>query len=181
MPRAEDIPTVRTGPPLIVIAAMTPDRVIGRDDGLPWDLPGEYAHFLECIRGHTVVMGRRSWEIFGGDLTSDHHVVLSRTARTLPGAETARSIDDALTTAAGFGRMIFSAGGATVYEATLPRADALWLSIVHNRPAGDTYFPTVDTVSWREVRRQKHDGWDFVVSHRRSTTEHGDGASGTGE
>ena len=50
MPRTEDIPTVHGGPPLIVIAAMTPDRVIGRDDGLPWDLPEEYAHFLECIR-----------------------------------------------------------------------------------------------------------------------------------
>ncbi len=165
---------------MIVIAAMTPDRVIGRDDGLPWDLPEEYAHFLECIRGHTVVMGRRSWEIFGGDLTSAHHVVLSRTAESVRGAEVARSIDDALATAAGLGRTVFSAGGASVYEATVPRAHALWLSVVHNRFAGDTYFPTVDTGSWREVRRERHDGWDFVVSHRRSTNERDDGTSGTG-
>jgi dihydrofolate reductase len=160
---------------------MTADRVIGCDDALPWDLPDEYAHFLACIRGQSVIMGRRSWEIFGGDLTSDHHVVVSRTADEIPGATVARSFEDALATASAFGRTVFSAGGATIYAATLPRADALWLSIIHNRYAGDTYFPAVDAESWREVRREPHDGWDFVVSHRRSTYGRQVEVSGTGE
>ena len=169
------------GPPLILIAAMTPDRVIGRAGGLPWDLPDDYAHFLACIRGQTVIMGRRSWEIFGGDLTSDHHVVITRTADAIPGAEIARSIDDALATAASFGRPVFSAGGGAVYAATMPHADALWLSIVHNRFAGDTYFPAIDADRWREVLREPHDGWDFVVHHRRTADDHRGGSSRTGE
>lgn len=181
MPQAEDVPTVPSGPPLIVIAAMTADRVIGRDEALPWSLPEEYAHFLTCIRGHTVLMGRRSWEIFGGDLTSRFNIVVSRTAGELPGAVVTRSIDDALGVAADLGRTVFSAGGAAVYAATLPRAHALWLSIVHNRHAGDTYFPAVDADAWREVRRQPHDGWDFVVSHRRSAYERDATISVTGE
>lgn len=181
MTRPGDVPATRTGPPLIVIAAMTADRVIGRRNALPWDLPDEYAHFLACIRGQTVIMGRRSWEIFGGDLTSDCHVVVSRTADAIPGATVARSVDGALAIAAAFGRTVFSAGGAAVYAATLPLADALWLSIIHNRYAGDTYFPAVDAESWREVRREPHDGWDFVVSHRRSTSGRPVEVSGTGE
>jgi len=181
MTRAEDLPAAGAAPPLILIAAMTADRVIGCDDALPWDLPDEYAHFLSCIRGQSVIMGRRSWEIFGGDLTSSLNVVVSRAAEQLSGAVVARSIDDALEITGRSDGIMFSAGGASIYAATLPRADALWLSIIHNRYAGDTYFPAVDADSWREVRREPHDGWDFVVSHRRSACRRRVGLSGTGE
>jgi dihydrofolate reductase len=166
---------------LVLIAAMTPERVIGREDGLPWDLPEEYAHFLSCIRDQTVIMGRRSWAIFGDDLTSRLNVVVSRTADELAGAVVARSIDEALAVTAPTGGTVFSAGGATIYAATMPRADALWLSVIHNRFVGDTYFPRIDVDTWREVRREPHDGWDFVVWHRRASDERLAGASGTGE
>jgi dihydrofolate reductase len=181
MPLDIDLPPRRSEPPLVLIAAMTPDRVIGRQDGLPWDLPDEYAHFRSCIHGQAVIMGRRSWEIFGSDLTSQLNVVASRSAEQLPGAVVARSIDEALAVTARCDGIVFSAGGATVYAATLPRADALWLSIVHNRVAGDTYFPEIDADTWGEVRRERHDGWDFVVFHRRRENQHPSTTSGTGE
>ena len=68
---------------MIVISAMSPDHVIGSGDGMPWDVPEEYAQFLRFIEGQTVIIGRRSYEIFGSGLTSAHTLVVSRSARKL--------------------------------------------------------------------------------------------------
>ncbi|MEM6315510.1 MAG: dihydrofolate reductase, partial [Planctomycetota bacterium] len=63
-----------------LIAAMSRDRVIGAGDGMPWDVPEEYAGYVETVRGATVVFGRRSYEIFGADLDDSELVVLTRNA-----------------------------------------------------------------------------------------------------
>ena len=65
-------------PELILISAMTRDRVIGRDRALPWSIPEEYEHFLSHVRGNTVLMGRTSYEIFGPDLQDTRMIVVSR-------------------------------------------------------------------------------------------------------
>ena len=70
---------------MIIIGAMSTERVIGNGDGMPWDVPEEYAHFLRIVDGQTIIIGRRSYEIFGDGLTSAHTVVVSRSAN-LPGA-----------------------------------------------------------------------------------------------
>ena len=66
---AGDLPCFE-GVVLIVISAMSRERVIGQGEGMPWDVPAEFDQFLGFIRDQTVIMGRRSWEIFGADLTS---------------------------------------------------------------------------------------------------------------
>jgi dihydrofolate reductase len=152
---------------VIIVGAMSADRVIGRGDGMPWDVPEEYAHFQRLIDGQTVVIGRRSYEIFGPSLTSAHTVVVSRSDRELPGAVVAPSVDDALRTAAAFGRTVFSAGGASIYAQTLPLADAMYLSVIKGRFTGDAYFPPFSDDEWVVERREDHPRFEFVVYRRR--------------
>jgi dihydrofolate reductase len=74
---------------------MSTDRVIGRGDGMSWNVPEEYAQFLRFIEGQTVIIGRRSYEIFEEGLTSAHTVVVNRSAGKLPRAVVATSVEDA--------------------------------------------------------------------------------------
>ena len=99
---------------MIIIGAMSTDRVIGSGNGMPWHVPEEYAQFLRFIEGQTIIIGRRSYDIYGNDLTSAHNVVVSRSARDLPGALVVATIEDALREAESFGRTVFSAGGASI-------------------------------------------------------------------
>jgi dihydrofolate reductase len=156
---------------MIVIGAMTRQRVIGSGDGMPWDVPEEYAHFQRLVDGQTIVIGRRSFEIFGASLTSAHTVVVSRSASGgggagMKGALVVPTIDDALREAARFGRTVFSAGGASIYAQTVPRAEAMYLSYIKGDFAGDAYFPEFDERDWTVERREAHPRFEFVVYQR---------------
>ena len=152
---------------MIIIGAMTRDHVIGSGDGMPWDVPEEYEHFRRLVAGETIVIGRRSYEIFGESLTSAHTVVVSRSATDLPGAIVVPSIDEALGVAEKFGGTVFSAGGASIYEQTIPRADAMYLSFIEGKFSGDAYFPPFDERDWTVERREPHERWEFVVYRRK--------------
>ena len=152
---------------MIVIGAMSAERVIGSGDGMPWDVPEEYAHFQRLVRGQTVVIGRRSYEIFGDSLTSAHTVVVSRSAARRPGVVVAPTVADALREAAAFGATVFSAGGASVYAQTVPLADAMYLSYIKGHYTGDAHFPAFDEREWTVERREDHPRWEFVVYRRR--------------
>jgi dihydrofolate reductase len=152
---------------VIIIGAMSSDRVIGRGDGMPWDVPEEYAQFLRFVRGQTVIIGRRSYEIFGGGLTSAHTVVVSRSSGELPGAVLAPSVEEAVRVAESFGKTVFSAGGASIYEQTLPLADTMYLSYIKGRFTGDAYFPAFSEREWVVERREDHPRFEFVVYRRR--------------
>jgi dihydrofolate reductase len=151
---------------MIIIGAMAENRVIGSGDGMPWDVPEEYAHFQRLVDGKTIIIGRRSYEIFRDSLTSAHNIVISRTSATLPGAIVVPSVEDAMRTAATFGLTYFSAGGATIYEQTIPLADTMYLSYIKGTFAGDTYFPPFDANEWEVERREDHARFEFVVYRR---------------
>ena len=151
---------------MIIIGAMSTDHVIGSGDAMPWHVPEEYAQFLRFIEGQTVLIGRRSYEIFGNDLTSAYNVVVSRSARDLPGALVVGTIEDALREAESFGRTIFSAGGASIYAQTLPLADAMYLSYIKGHFTGDAYFPAFSDREWAVERRDDHHRFEFVIYRR---------------
>jgi len=153
--------------PLILISAMTRDRVIGRDGALPWSIPEEYQHFLYSVQGRTVLMGRTSFEIFGPDLPDAQVVVASRSVQELPGAVVAADIPAALELARSFGRKIFSSGGATIYRQTLPLADEMHLSFIKEEHEGDTYFPEWDDNEWDVVLEQDRGSYVFRIYRRR--------------
>lgn len=151
---------------MIIISAMSNDRIIGSGAGMPWSVPEEYQQFLGLIEGQTVIMGRRSYEIFGPDLTSSHNIVVSRSESTQEGVIACGSIDQAVEKAASFGKTVFSAGGATIYQQTLPLADAMYISFIKGNFDGDTYFPNFDVSEWDIAERRDHEGFEFVHYRR---------------
>jgi dihydrofolate reductase len=151
---------------LIIIGAMSVDRIIGSGDGMPWDVPEEYARFLRFIEGQTVIIGRRSYEIFGAGLTSAHTVVVTRSAGTISGAVAVPSVEEALRTAGSFGGTVFSAGGASIYAQTVTLADTMYLSYIKGRFTGDAYFPAFSEREWAVDRREDHPRFEFVVYRR---------------
>jgi len=152
---------------LILISAMTRDRVIGNDNALPWHIPDEYASFLRRVRGHPIVMGRTSYGIFGPDLKESRLVVVSRTLHSLPGADVCPDTARAVRLAGTYGERVFSAGGGSIYRQTLPLADALYLSIIKKDYAGDTYFPDFDEREWTIGSIEDHPEFEFRIYTRR--------------
>jgi dihydrofolate reductase len=151
---------------LIIIGAMSTDRIIGSGDGMPWDVPEEYARFLQFIEGQTVIIGRRSYEIFGDGLTSAHTLVVTRSAGKLPRAVAVTSVEEALRTAESFDGTVFSAGGASIYAQTIALADAMYLSYIKGHFTGDAYFPAFSDREWAVDRREDHPRFEFVVYRR---------------
>lgn len=150
-----------------LIAAVARNGVIGADGGIPWHLPEDFAHFKETTLGHTLVMGRTTYESIGRPLPGRTTIVLTRDpAWSAEGVLTASSLEEAMDLAEGD---VFVAGGAAVYESALLHADALVISEVHLEPEGDTYFPAVDSGAWTEYAREPHDGFDVVRCVRSAT------------
>jgi dihydrofolate reductase len=134
---------------------------------MPWSVPEEYAQFRRFIEGQTLIIGRRSWEIFGPDLTSAHNIVVSRTAREIEGAIVVDSVERAVETADGLGLKVFSAGGAQIYRQTVPLADTMYLSYIKGVFSGDAHFPEFDEDAWEVMTRRQHEAFEFVVYERR--------------
>lgn len=154
-------------PPVILIAAMSRDRVIGTGDDMPWDVPEEYEQFRELTRDQTIVIGRKSFEIFGPDLTSRHTLVVTRgDPINEEGVVSCGSLDDALTRAAGLHRDVYVAGGASIYEQALRRADEMKLSVIKGEFAGDAYFPAFDASEWQIVEQRDHPQFTFTHYRR---------------
>lgn len=144
-----------------IIAAMSQSRVIGQGAGMPWDVPEEYQQYLDFIRGTTVLVGRKSYEIFGGDFTCDHVVVLSRSPEPIAGVDVCPNMAAALDTATSYGKPIFSCGGASVYKQTIPLASEMLLSTIKGEYRGDTYFPEFDESEWRVSEQRDEDRFVF--------------------
>ena len=156
---------------MIVIGAMATNHVIGSGDGMPWDVPEEYEHFLRLIEGHTIIIGRRSYDIFRKGLTSAHNVVVSRSGRDSVDDKSAvvvPSIEDALRVARSFGETVFSAGGASIYAQTVPLAETMYLSYIKGQYTGDAYFPEFSEQEWAVEKREDHPRFEFVVYRRKS-------------
>ena len=154
---------------LAVIAAIARNRGIGKDNRLPWRLPEDLRRFKKLTLGHTVLMGRRTYESIGRPLPGRRNVVLS--SRPIPGVETYTSLDDALNALTGEGK-VFVICGARLFGALLPRADEVFLTYVDADVDADTFFPPYEHIlhsSFHEVRRADGDGCTFVDYVRRTS------------
>jgi len=130
---------------LVLIAAIARNGVIGRDGTLPWQLPADLARFKQLTTGHTIVMGRKTWESIGRPLPKRTNLILSRTLEAPPGASVVASLDAAIARARDAGETtLYMIGGARVYAEALPRADRLELTRVDAEVEGDVRFPDWD-------------------------------------
>ena len=128
---------------------MADNRVIGRDNAIPWHLPADLKRFKALTTSHPLLMGRKTYESIGQPLPNRRTIVLTRDPTyDSPGVEVAHDLDEAFARVASNDE-VFVAGGAQIYRATLPRADRVYLTIVHTILEGDTYFPELDSSEWR--------------------------------
>lgn len=137
-----------------LIAAMAENRVIGIENRLPWKLPADMKWFREHTLGKPIVMGRKTFESFGAKPLPQRTniVVTSDPDYRAEGAVVVHSIDAALK-AADSAPEVMIIGGASFYEQMLPRADRIYLTLVHHNFEGDAWFPEFDHTHWRETRR----------------------------
>jgi dihydrofolate reductase len=138
--------------------------VIGSGNALPWRLPRDMKRFKELTMGHTVVMGRTTYETLDEPLPGRRNVVLSRDpSRSYEGADVVTTLDEALNLA-GDDDEVFVAGGAQIYRLALPRADRIYLTVVHAEVPGDTVFPPFDESAW-QLRADEHCDSDERHAH----------------
>ena len=139
------------------IAALSINRVIGRDGALPWDLPDDLENFHRITRDKPFLMGRKSYAVDKPLLSSYRNVILtSRTDLDLCATcAVAHDLDAAWSLLAGEPE-VFVLGGGDIFEQVLPRADRLYLTIVEAIVAGDAFFPAVDWTRWTLTRHSRH-------------------------
>jgi dihydrofolate reductase len=144
-------------PRIALIAAMADDRAIGIDNRLPWKLPADMQWFRRHTLGKPVIMGRKTYESFGGRSLPDrlNIVITSDTAYQAEGALVVHDIEAALA-AAGDVEELMIIGGESFYRQMLPRADRFYLTLVHGRFQADAWFPAFEMAEWRELAREEH-------------------------
>lgn len=121
------------------IAAMSSNRVIGREGALPWRLPEDMKFFRAQTTGHPIVMGRKTWESLGRPLPGRRNIVLSRTMAAVEGAEVVRSVAEL--DALGLEGDVYVIGGAEIYRLLMPRCAAVYLTVLTAEAEGDAFFP----------------------------------------
>jgi dihydrofolate reductase len=133
--------------------------VIGRDGAMPWHLPSDLKTFRRLTMGKPIIMGRKTYDSIGKPLEGRDNIVVTRNADfSVAGVERTGSIAEALeiarvrATERGVDEIVVI-GGAEIFAATLPMAGRIYLTRIHARPAGDTFFPDPDATLWREVSR----------------------------
>ncbi len=151
---------------------MARNRVIGKNNALPWRLSPDLKRFRCITMGHPIIMGRKTYESIGRPLDGRKNIVITRNPEFRPdGVTVAGSIDEALGLANDDEIMII--GGADIYAQTLSRADRIHLTLIHENFDGDAYFPEIDSKEWKEAGREDIEpgvdaafGYSFVTLER---------------
>jgi dihydrofolate reductase len=151
------------GKRVVLVAAVADNGVIGVDGDIPWRISEDFAHFKATTMGHTLLMGRATYDSIGRPLPGRTTVVLTRDPDwSAEGVLVAASLESAIDIADGLPGEVMVVGGATVYADALEIADEQILTEVHQSPAGDTLYPPFDEADWVASRRESFDGYDRV-------------------
>jgi dihydrofolate reductase len=143
-----------------IIAAVAENGVIGRGGQLPWHLSADLQRFKHLTMGHTIIMGRRTWESIGRALPGRRTVIVTRQPNYRiddAGVAVAAKLDEALQIAEAAGDSeAFIVGGAELYREALPRADRLYFTRVRANVEGDILFPEIPWHAWRLIESENH-------------------------
>src|SRR5262245_744515 len=135
--------------PLVLVCAMAKNRVIGRGNTIPWDLPEDRKHFVNVTRGHAIIMGRATWDSLGRPLPKRRNIVVSRQPNlALEGAELANSLEQAIRLAREQDAEPRVIGGGQLYEQALPLATRIYLTVLDDDIEGDSWFPALNPAEW---------------------------------
>ena len=142
-----------------LIAAMAENRAIGIDNRLPWRLPADLRRFKALTMGHTLIVGRKTFESIGRPLPGRTLIVVTRRqGYAPPGVQVAHSVEAALNLSRGAqGDEVFIGGGEEIFRQTLDRADRIYLTCIQKEFPGDAFFPKLDPSLWHLVEREDHE------------------------
>lgn len=146
-----------------IIVAIASNNAIGKDNRLLWHIPDDLKRFKALTTGHTIVMGKRTFESLPiRPLPNRRSIVITDIAgETIPGCEMAYSIDDAISKMEN-GAENFIIGGGMVYRQFMPLAHKLYLTIVHKDFEADTFYPEIDYSEWVEESKETIDAGDSL-------------------
>ncbi len=151
------------GKRVVMVAAVARNGVIGNGPDIPWRVPGEQRLFKELTMGHTLVMGRTTYDSIGRPLPGRTTIVLTRSPSwTADGVLVAHSLDDALAVAGTLPGDVMVVGGAQVYAEALPLATEQVLSEIPLSPDGDAFYPDFARDAWLETSREVFEGYERV-------------------
>lgn len=156
-----------------LIVAMDKNGLIGKENNLPWNLSADLAYFKKVTIGHTIIMGRKTYQSIGQPLPGRQNVVITRDPDFVAeGCTICHSIEDALKY--GKNEEVFIIGGANIYTEFFPYADRLYTTMIDDSFDGDTYFPQIDfnlwSISWEEkgIKDEKNPyDYRFLVYDRK--------------
>ncbi len=138
-----------------IVVAISENHVIGKDNKLLWHLPADLKHFKDITTGHSIIMGRKTYESVGKPLPKRRNIIITRQAISIEGCEVVNSVEAALELCKGE-QEVFIVGGAEIYRQSLNLTDRIYLTIVHQTFEGDSFFPEIDPKQWKEVSREDH-------------------------
>ncbi|MCH5265933.1 MAG: dihydrofolate reductase [Lachnospiraceae bacterium] len=149
-----------------IIAAMAKNRVIGKDGKIPWQLPEDMKRFRQLTMGHTLVMGRRTYEEIGHPLPGRKTYVVSSVLNIeQEGCCRVDSLAEALRRAEG--EEVFICGGAMLYKEALPSTQRLYMTELDKEVPGDTFFPEIPPEEFGIVEKEAGEGYCFVTYERK--------------
>ena len=158
---------------LSIIVAIAKNNAIGKDNQLLWHISEDLQYFRQVTSGHTVIMGRKTFESIGKPLPNRKNIVVSCTLTPQEGIIVVSSITEALQHAVKEPE-VFVIGGGAIYRETFPLAQKLYITQVHENYEGDTFFPAIDVAEWQEIARtdftngaQFPHAFSFIVYERK--------------
>lgn len=151
--------------PLSIIAAISSNNVIGKDNRLPWDISEDLEHFYNLVAGKIVIMGRKTYESIGGAINGSENIVLSKNrSLRLPGCTVLHSVEEMLKLYGDSQQEVMVIGGAEIYQQFLPLAGKMYLTFIHADIDGDVYFPDWDKKQWRVVDMRDSKNGEYSYS-----------------
>ncbi|MDM8565430.1 dihydrofolate reductase [Candidatus Halobeggiatoa sp. HSG11] len=139
---------------LTICVAMDENGLIGKNNTLPWHLPADLKHFRAITMGKPIVMGHRTYKSIGHPLNGRTNIVISRNQNlTIAGCQVLNSLDAVLKLSQSYTETVVI-GGMTIYKILLPYVQKMYITKIHAKFDGDTYFPDYKPEQWQEVERQ---------------------------
>jgi dihydrofolate reductase len=152
-----------------IIVAIAENNGIGKNNQLLWRLPADMKHFKDTTTGHTVIMGRKTFDSLGKPLPNRRNIVISRnTSLDIPGAEVVSNLESAIALC-DEQEEVFIGGGAEIYKMAMDITDKIYLTVVKGTFDADTFFPPIDPDLWKETERlsfepDEKNAWGYTFS-----------------
>lgn len=138
------------------VVAISKNNVIGKNNGIPWDLPEDRKHFRDITLNHPIVMGRKTFDSLGKPLPKRSNIVISQSLKNIPGCTVLPTIKDAISFCGQHfphEKELFIIGGAEIYRQTLSLVSKIHLTIIHQDFDGDTFYPKIPE-EFQETHRE---------------------------